>query len=79
MKALRRLQRVGEVTRTCGLDEGEGSPGIGDGEGYGGWKDGEGMRGLLWAVMGDCAEFGAEVGPACDAVSTTPSRRRCCE
>lgn len=42
INALRRLQRVGEVTRTCG----PGSTGMGEGVGYGGWKLGEGIRGL---------------------------------
>jgi hypothetical protein len=45
MKALRRFQRVGDVTRTWGSD-GE-SAWMGEGDGYGGWNDGEGIRGLL--------------------------------
>lgn len=67
MIALRRLQRVGLVTRTSGpgLDSS-----MGDGDGYGGWKLGEGMRILVLLVMADVAVPGAEDGPACDAVST---------
>jgi len=70
IRALRRLQRVGLVMRTCGSGV---NAGIGEGVGYGGWKLGDGIRGL--AVREDVVCSWAEEGPACDAVSTVPPRR----
>ena len=67
MRALRRLQRVGLVMRTCGSGV---EAGIGEGDGYGGWKLGDGIRGF--AVTEVFARFEAEEGPACDTVSTVP-------
>lgn len=58
MRALRKLQRVGVVTRTWGSEELELS---GAGDGYGGCKLGEGMRGFADA---DGAEATGCVGSA---------------
>lgn len=66
MSALRRDQRVGLETRTCGCW----FVGSGEGDGYGGWKLGEGIRGFAVAVVEGVMVDGpgAEDGPACDAV-----------
>ncbi len=67
MSALRRLQRVGGVTRTSdsGVAVEEGKMG----SGYGGWKVGEGSRRL--AVTADVVLLWASGAPACNAVWTT--------